>query len=354
MIKKNEIMLISSGYDQQIKFWTDFNNNKCKHVLDLNTLKEIGPVTCLELVPNKEEIAYTVFNTIKFLDLNTLSLVQSSTITNNTASVISNLLFYKNNENLLFTSGEDSHLRLIDRRCGKPTLEFKHDAYVNSIQFGFNNEIIAGDENGEIKVWDINKSQVRTSIKTPISNSGLTNAQCSGELSNAIRSITVSNENKNNGFIISGASNGKLSFFNYKYNQDLNTFMSIDAHKSYITKVLLNSEKNILATCSADLEVKIWSRNIESLLDSSLNSEVDTVSILQNNDLSPEFLFKNKLIGHKKWVWDCCFSIDSAYLVTCSSDKTIKLWSLEEYKQVSNLKNSKGVTKIVICDEDIE
>lgn len=53
-------------------------------------------------------------------------------------------------------------------------------------------------------------------------------------------------------------------------------------------------------------------------------------------------------------MWDCCFSIDSAYLVSCSTDKTIRLWSLEEFKQVSNLTNTKGVTKIVICDEDIE
>lgn len=64
------------------------------------------------------------------------------------------------------------------------------------------------------------------------------------------------------------------------------------------------------------------------------------------------FNLQAKLVGHRKWVWDCCFSIDSAYLVTCSTDKTIRLWSLEEYKQVSNLQCSKGVTKIVICDEE--
>ena len=86
---------------------------------------------------------------------------------------------------------------------------------------------------------------------------------------------------------------------------------------------------SILATCSADSEIKIWEKN------------------------GPKsFKYKNKLVGHKKWIWDCCFSIDSAYLVSCSTDKTIKLWSLNEYRQVSNLSCQRGVTKIVICDEE--
>ncbi len=48
-----------------------------------------------------------------------------------------------------------------------------------------------------------------------------------------------------------------------------------------------------LATCSADTTVKIWS-------------------------ISPSFDFKQEkvLAGHQRWVWDCAFSADSAYLVT--------------------------------------
>ena len=48
-----------------------------------------------------------------------------------------------------------------------------------------------------------------------------------------------------------------------------------------------------LATCSADTTVKIWS-------------------------VSPSFEFRldKVLQGHQRWVWDCAFSADSAYLVT--------------------------------------
>lgn len=48
-----------------------------------------------------------------------------------------------------------------------------------------------------------------------------------------------------------------------------------------------------LATCSADTTVKIW-------------------SISQNY----EFKQEKVLTGHQRWVWDCAFSADSAYLVT--------------------------------------
>lgn len=48
-----------------------------------------------------------------------------------------------------------------------------------------------------------------------------------------------------------------------------------------------------LATCSADTTVKIWS-------------------------ITSHYEFKQEkiLTGHQRWVWDCAFSADSAYLVT--------------------------------------
>ena len=53
------------------------------------------------------------------------------------------------------------------------------------------------------------------------------------------------------------------------------------------------SRTRYLATCSADTTVKIW-------------------SIGRNWD----FKLEKVLQGHQRWVWDCAFSADSAYLVT--------------------------------------
>mmetsp|Transcript_4924 Transcript_4924/g.8757 ORF Transcript_4924/g.8757 Transcript_4924/m.8757 type:complete len:315 (-) Transcript_4924:65-1009(-) len=40
------------------------------------------------------------------------------------------------------------------------------------------------------------------------------------------------------------------------------------------------------------------------------------------------FELKQTLKGHQKWVWDCVFSVDAAYLVSASSDCTACLWDL--------------------------
>ena len=153
-------------------------------------------------------------------------------------------------------------------------------------------------------------NKVRTEIKT--------NSPC--------RSIVVCEQNN---FIACGHSSGVLSIYDYNNDSDIKLNAQHNAHRSYITKISLNNERNLLATASADTEIKIWDKS----------------------DLGKEFKFRNKFVGHSLWVWDCCFSVDSAYLVSCSTDKTIRLWSLSENKQVSNLSCSKGVTKIVICDE---
>lgn len=85
------------------------------------------------------------------------------------------------------------------------------------------------------------------------------------------------------------------------------------AHNKYLTRLLLSPDvKSVstallctylgalneflgrfLATCSADTTIKIWS-------------------------ITPNYEFKleKTLQGHQRWVWDCAFSADSAYLVT--------------------------------------
>jgi G protein beta subunit-like protein len=52
--------------------------------------------------------------------------------------------------------------------------------------------------------------------------------------------------------------------------------------------------ERLLATAGADNVVKLWQYNA-----SKDKWEEDKI-----------------LIGHTQWVWDCCFSADSAYLLT--------------------------------------
>lgn len=79
------------------------------------------------------------------------------------------------------------------------------------------------------------------------------------------------------------------------------------AHSKYITRVLLSPDVQKLATCSADQTAKIW--NVDD----------------------KKFSLESTLHGHQRWVWDCAFSADSAYLVTACSDHYARLWELSRY-----------------------
>lgn len=86
------------------------------------------------------------------------------------------------------------------------------------------------------------------------------------------------------------------------------------AHKEYITRILLSPDVKKLATCSADHTAKIWEVQ-DSVLEAG-NAEAKALPL------------EATLTGHQRWVWDCAFSADSAYLVTACSDHYARLWEL--------------------------
>jgi target of rapamycin complex subunit LST8 len=96
---------------------------------------------------------------------------------------------------------------------------------------------------------------------------------------------------------------GNVYVWKMANNRDITTITpttKFTAHSKYLIRCLLSSDVKHLATCSADTTVKIWSTE---------------------NDA---FRLETKLEGHQRWVWDCAFSADSAYLVTglspCNND----------------------------------
>ncbi len=86
------------------------------------------------------------------------------------------------------------------------------------------------------------------------------------------------------------------------------------AHKEFITRILLSPDVKKLATCSADHTAKIW--------------EVIDIDPPKENEEPKPYPLEATLTGHQRWVWDCAFSADSAYLVTACSDHYARLWEL--------------------------
>ncbi len=55
---------------------------------------------------------------------------------------------------------------------------------------------------------------------------------------------------------------------------------------------------------------------------------IDTCTLMIRQDQQLNAITLAVLAGHQKWVWDCVFSVDAAYLVTASSDCSARLWDL--------------------------
>ena len=153
------------------------------------------------------------------------------------------------------------------------------------------------------------------------------------------------------------------------------------AHKDIITRVLLSPDTRFLATCSADHTVRIWKidpaeRYLEADADQqeqpqgsgsgtqtpsqadfspasldtaaaammSSSFQQTTAQTGQQASSAPDMgtdrgvvnliarrqplPLETILEAHQRWVWDCAFSADSAYLVTVSSDHSARLWEL--------------------------
>lgn len=97
---------------------------------------------------------------------------------------------------------------------------------------------------------------------------------------------------------------------------ELQPITHFSAHKEYITRILLSPDVKKLATCSADHTAKIW------------EVDIDEAARPDEDGFPRPFPLEATLTGHQRWVWDCAFSADSAYLVTACSDHYARLWEL--------------------------
>lgn len=145
-------------------------------------------------------------------------------------------------------------------------------------------------------------------------------------------------------------------------NRDATSLVPIckfSAHERTITRVLLSPDVRHLATCSADHTARIWSVETGAGLAGATGALSLGGSATPNNLAGPSgnlpttngaattngtnggangeastsletdaFPLEMTLEGHQRWVWDCAFSADSAYLVTACSDHYARLWEL--------------------------
>ncbi|CAI4215391.1 unnamed protein product [Parascedosporium putredinis] len=248
------VILCTAGYDHTIRFWEALSGI-CSRTIQ----HPESQVNRLCITPDKRFLAAAGHHTVKLYDIKSTNPNAVLTFEGHMGNV-TGVAFHCEGK-WMVTSSEDGTVKIWETRSGTVQRTYHHASAVNDVVIHPNQgEIISCDRggSGNVFIWKLAQSLERTNILP-------------------------------------------LAQFN--------------AHKEYITRVLLSPDVKKLATCSADHTAKIW--------------EVRDLEPGQMDQLPPNpYPLEATLTGHQRWVWDCAFSADSAYLVTACSDHYARLWEL--------------------------
>lgn len=178
-------------------------------------------------------------------------------------------------------------------------------------------ELIAGDQGGRVRVYDI---------------VGKSDAACetlvSPESEVAVRSVAISSDGLK---VYFATDTGCVHQWHADSTETLIGSSAAvkgpptKAHDAYILKIIVSPDNKLVATASADHTAKVFRA-----------SDMVKVKVLAK---------------HQRWVWDLQFSADSSYLLTASSDNGTRLWDLSTGEAVRNFRgHQKAVVAVCLND----
>ncbi|KAH0687994.1 hypothetical protein KY290_017222 [Solanum tuberosum] len=269
------VVLATASYDHTIKFW-EAKSARCYRTIQYPE----SQVNRLEITPDKRFLAAAGNPHIRLFDINSNSPQPLRSFDSHTNNVMA--VGFQCDGNWMYSGSEDGTVKIWDLRAPGCQREYESRAAVNTVVLHPNQtELISGDQNGNIRVWDLRANSCSCELVP--------------EVDTAVRSLTVMWD----GSLIVAANNRGTCYV-WRLLRGTETMTNFEplhklqAHDGYILKCLLSPElcepNRYLATASSDHTVKIW--NVDG------------------------FTLEKTLIGHERWVWDCVFSVDGAFLIT--------------------------------------
>lgn len=232
----------------------------------------------------------------------------------------------------MVTSSEDGTVKIWDVRSGSIQRNYPHGAPVNDVVIHPNQgELISCDRAGNVRIWDLGENKC--------------SHQLIPEEEVSVASVSVASDGS---LLAAGNNRGNVYVWRMVQIRDVTSLVPVcrfQAHQTYVTRVLLSPDVKHLATCSADHTTKIWAVDPTSAggFGDANDADADGSKLRTGTAGSGStfgagvnggpaeanaFPLEATLQGHQRWVWDCAFSADSAYLVTACSDHYARLWEL--------------------------
>ncbi|KJE93402.1 transducin family protein/WD-40 repeat family protein [Capsaspora owczarzaki ATCC 30864] len=300
----NSVILVTAGYDHTIRFWEALSGVCYRTVQHPD-----AQVNCLAITPDKQYIAAGGNPHIRMYDIASHNHNPITSFDGHTGNVTA--VGFRADGKWMYSGSEDTTIKIWDMRTPGCQREYVAGSAVNCVTLHPNQtELISGDQSGRIKIWELRTNKCAEDLIP--------------EPDVPIRSLTIAPDASQ---LVAGNNNGNCYVWKLQHHANEPTTATpikhLAAHSSHVLKCLISPDARLLATCSSELEssVKIW--NIQANYS----------------------LFKT-LSGHQRWVWDCAFSSDSAYLVTASSDQIARLWDIA---QGESIKQFTGHLKAITC-----
>ncbi|KAI1098795.1 quinon protein alcohol dehydrogenase-like superfamily [Jackrogersella minutella] len=342
------VILCTAGYDHTIRFWEALSGI-CSRTIQ----HPDSQVNRLCISPDKRFLAAAGHHTVKLYDIKSTNPNPLLTFEGHTGNV-TGVAFHCEGK-WMVTSSEDGTVKIWETRSGSIQRSYSHGSAVNDVVIHPNQgEIISCDRSGSVRVWDLAENNC--------------SHQLIPEEDVSVSSVTVASD----GSLLCAANNaGNVFVWRLIQAFDHTNLVPVthfSAHKEYITRILLSPDVKKLATCSADHTAKIWevtaspptsdessSSSLSNIPNASPLNGINGLEKLNGADIASAMIgsaiagvgapapgpgeakpypLEAMLTGHQRWVWDCAFSADSAYLVTACSDHYARLWELHSQQVI--------------------
>ncbi|MCJ1443724.1 MAG: TOR complex subunit lst8 [Stictis urceolatum] len=307
------------GYDHSIRFWEALSGI-CSRTIQ----HPESQVNRLCISPDKRWLAAAGHEDVKLYDIRSTTNSNPLLTFKGHTGNITGVAFHIESK-WMVTSSEDGTLKIWDTRAGTIQRNYNHHSPVNDVVIHPNQgELISCDRAGNVRIWDLSENKCTHKLQpddeTPVA------------------SVTVATDGS---LLCAGNNAGMVYVWRMLQHHDTTSLIpvtSFQAHSTYVNRVLLSPDVHHLATCSADHNARIWAVIDPSSTGSATGSETPQSSTqstflpippeLRKERPSTAFPLEANLGAHQRWVWDCAFSADSAYLVTSCSDHYARLWEL--------------------------
>ncbi|KIX95470.1 uncharacterized protein Z520_08987 [Fonsecaea multimorphosa CBS 102226] len=369
------VILCTAGYDHTIRFWEALSGI-CSRTIQ----HPESQVNRLCITPDKKYLAAAGRHMVRLYDIkssNPNPIMQFEGHTNNVTGVA-----FHCEGKWMVTSSEDCTVRVWDTRSGMIQRNYQHSHPVNDVVIHPNQgELVSCDRGGNIRIWDLGASRCTHQL-VPVEDISMASVSVASD-----GSLLAAGNNLGDVYIWRVYQNHDsttlLPCRAFKAHKDYLTRLLLSPDIKYLAtcssdhtvrvwKIDMNEEHledlnepqtppisqqqhdestnhtestlnntNMITVSRSQPSLPSAAETDKNAADLSSDPKLSQSTPSLASTTSQQFRPTTDLISirrplpchaildiHQRWVWDCAFSADSAYLVTVCSDHYARLWEI--------------------------